>query len=822
MLILGLAGATLSLDTAWLIGGWVALALIALAGVVINRDLSKRQRLEEALRQSEQRSRDLFEHSPLGIYRTSPEGHVLMANPAFERMMGQSSERLIPRSVESVRKRADGAQIFVSENTTAVRDESGKVLYYEVTAEDITARKQAEATLRESETRFRDLFDEAPVGYHELDTAGRIIRINRTELSMLGYTTAEALGRQAWEFTHDHAGAQQALATKLTGTVPLNAYECPVWRKDKSPLMALFEERLVRDEGGRITGLRVIVQDITARKQMEAELKQARDVAVESAQLKSEFLTNMGHEIRTPMNVVTGMTGLLLDTKLTAEQKEYAEGIRSSTDSLLKMVNNVLDFSKIEKGELGFDAVDFNLRTVVEETIELFAEQAERKGVRLASVVYSDVPALLHGDPGRLRQVLANLVDNAVNFTMQGEVMVRVTREEPVLANGQSADHQDESAAQGMIRFTVSDTGIGLSEDAQQRLFRAFTQVDGTATRQHGGVGLSLAIAKELVELMGGQIGVDSKPGAGANFWFVVPGKRAHNAPLRTDLHGLRVLIAGDNAADRDQLMEQTSSIEMLPNEAKDEKQVLDMLRSAAQWGEPYHVAILGVTNIGIDGFELARTIKADPAIASVLLVLISNQDYWANGRIVCDTGISAYLTKPTSQSRLFDCLLGMMNGELATLPPLPAPARAAVQRKPAEGVALPAHGRILLVEDNTTNQKVTLRQLAKLGYRADAVANGLEALEALMRRPYTLVLMDCQMPEMDGFAATVEIRRREGQTRHTPIIALTANAMRGEREKCLAAGMDDYLAKPVKVDDLADTLARWLTADCAAQASAV
>ncbi|MEP7338177.1 MAG: PAS domain S-box protein [Acidobacteriota bacterium] len=810
------------LNTSGLIGGVVALLLIALAALIVSRALSKRKQSEEALRESEKRYRDLFEHSPLGMYRMSPEGHVLAANPAFERMMGKSSERLIPRSVESVRKRQDGTKIFVSENTTAVRDEHGTVLYYEVTAEDITARKQAEATLQESEARFRDLFDEAPVGYHELDTEGRITRINRTELAMLGYAPAEALGRHAWEFTHDQGGSRHALAAKLSGKVSLGAYECTVWRKDESSLIALFEERLVRDEGGRITGLRVIVQDITERKLMEAELKQARDTAIESAQLKSEFLSNMGHEIRTPMNVVIGMAGLLLDTKLTGEQKEYAEGIRSSTDSLLNLVNNVLDLSKIDKGELGFDALDFNLRTVVEETIELFAEQAESKGVRLASVVYSDVPALLHGDPGRLRQVLANLVDNAVKFTGHGEVMVRVTKEETIPANGQSenqpAGREDESASQDMIRFTVSDTGIGISEETQQRLFRAFTQVDGSATRRHGGAGMSLAISKELVELMGGQIGANSKSGEGASFWFTVPGKLPFSASQRTDLHGLRVLIAGDNAADRDQLMQQASSIEMLPNEAKDEKQVIDMLRSAAQWGEPYNIAILDVLATGIDGFELARSIKADPAIASVRLMLLSSQDYWANGRMVSDTGIGAYLTKPVSQSRLFDSLLGMMNGEVAILPPLPAPARPVVQRKPVEGSGLPAQGRILIVEDNTANQKVALRQIAKLGYQADAVANGLEALEALARHPYALVLMDCQMPEMDGLTATSEIRHREGHTRHTPIIALTANARRGEREKCLEAGMDDYLAKPVKMEDLADALTRWLTADYAAQ----
>jgi PAS domain S-box-containing protein len=800
-----------------LIGSVLTLLVVALAVVVIHRDLTRRKRVEEALRESEKRYRDLFEHSPLAMYRIAPEGRVLMANPAFERMMGQSSERLVPRSVESVRQRRDGTKIFVSEHTTAVRDETGAVRYYEVAAEDITARKQAEATLRESEARFRDLFDDAPVGYHELDTEGRVIRINRTELAMLGYTAAEVLGRSAWEFTAGQGVSRQTLAAKLAGDLPLNAHECAVWRKDGSTLMALYEERLVRDAGGRIAGLRVIVQDITARKRMEAELQQARDAAVESAQLKSEFLANVGHEIRTPMNVVTGMTGLLLDTDLTAEQQEYAEAIRSGINSLLNLVNNVLDFSRIEKGELGFDLVDFSLRAVVEETIELFAEQAEKRGVRLASVVYSDVPPLLRGDPGRLRQVLSNLVENAVKFTLHGEVVLRVTKEEVSQEGGQRAAPGNEPAPEE-IRFAVSDTGIGISEEFQRRLFRAFTQVDGSVTREYSGAGLGLAISKELVGLMGGRIGVHSQPGKGSTFWFTVRSEeRSQTAPLRTDLHGLRVLIAGDSDEERERLMQQTASFEMLANEAEDEKQVLDLLRSAAEWGEPYNLAILDVSTPGINGFELARTIKADPAIASAHLVLLSGTEFWANGRVVCDTGIAAYVNKPVRQSQLFDCLLGVMNDEPPILPPVPTSTGPVVQRPFVDGPPS-SRGRILIVEDNATNQKVALRQVAKIGYHADAVANGLEALEAMARHPYALVLMDCQMPEMDGFTATAELRRREGQSHHTPIIALTANAQRGEREKCLAAGMDDYLAKPVKLEGLADTLARWLPTDRPAQ----
>ena len=806
-----------------IIGSLVALVIVVGVGIITHRDQARYKKAEVALRESEKRYRDLFEHSPLGMYRMTPEGQILMANPAFERMVGQSSGRLAPRIVESVRIRRDGSKIIVSENTAAVRDQNGKVLYYEVTVEDITARKQVEATLRDSEARFRDLFDEAPVCYHELDAEGKITRINRTELAMLGYTAQEMLGRSAWEFTMDQEVSRQAVAAKLTGAVPLRASEGAVWRKDGKVIPVLIEERHVRDVKGNITGLRVIMQDITERKLMEAELQQARDAALESAQMKSEFLTNMGHDIRTPINVVIGTTGLLLDTELAEEQREYAETIRSNTESLLNMVNNILDFSKIEKGEISFDLVDFNLRTVMDETIELYADQAEHKGLRLASIVYSDVPPVLRGDPGRVRQVLSNLIDNAIKFTESGEVIVRVSKESaplPSRSNIAAASELDnsleapESEMREMIRFAVSDTGIGISEDTQQRLFQAFTQVDGSSTRRYVGTGLGLAISKEIVELMGGEIGFESTPGQGSTFWYTIwPEKWLHDVAPRGDLHGLRILIAGDGAEDRKELLKQLHTWETFPEEAENEKQVVDMLRSAAEWGELYDLFVLDVKAQGINAFELIRTIKADSAIASVRIVLLSPPNYPAQGDLTREAEISAHLTKPVRQSRLYDCLLDVVNNR--PIDEVPSHLRSRPPVSPSVLGARPlSNYRILVVEDNLANQKVSLRQLEKLGYRADAVANGLEAIEALERRSYSLVLMDCQMPEMDGFQATTEIRRREGQTSHTPIIALTANAVRGERKKCLTAGMDDYLTKPVKLEELADTLARWLNVE--------
>ncbi|MCU1267241.1 MAG: putative Histidine kinase (modular protein) [Acidobacteria bacterium] len=803
----------------------------------LNLDITERKQLENSLRQERLFLRTLIDHIPDSVYVKDMASRKVIANLAEVRISGLQSEadvlgkddfalhpkelaekfladdQVVLQTGQPVINReeyvvtSEGHKRWLLTTKIPLRDESGQIIGLIGLGRDISERRQTEEALMESDRRFRDLFENAPVGYHELDIEGRITCVNTTELSMLGYSSEEMIGHQVWEFIGESEVASKTFAEKLAGTKPLTNVERSFRRKDGTFLSVQLDDRMLKDPSGENIGIRATLQDITERKLIEVELEQTRDAALESVRLKSEFLANMSHEIRTPMNGVIGMTGLLLDTDLSAAQQEYTETIQSSAASLLRIIDDILDFSKIEAGLLRFEAVDFELRTTVEGPLEMLAERAQAKGLEVASIVYQDVPTDLRGDPGRLRQVLTNLIGNAVKFTDQGEVVVSVTK-------------VSETPEHVRLRFEIRDTGIGISAEAQRGLFRAFTQADGSTTRKYGGTGLGLAISKQLVELMGGEIGIESAPGAGSIFWFTgrfekqkLP--RATGKEAGENLAGVRVLIVDDNATNRIILCHQTRSWGMVACEAASGERALELLRAGVAQGEPYAIAILDWMMPGMDGFQLAAAIKADPSIASVALVLLPSSGKRGHGERAREAGIAAYLQKPVRQSQLFECLsalLGQTGRTESHSPPL-VTRHTLRESETLNKSKMISNVRIIVAEDNLVNQKVALGQLKNLGYRAQTVINGRELLTAMELADFDIVLMDCQMPEMDGFAATAEVRRREGADRHTTIIAMTANALEGDEEKCLAAGMDDYLTKPVSSTLLLAKLEQWTKA---------
>jgi two-component system sensor histidine kinase/response regulator len=679
------------------------------------------------------------------------------------------------------------------------------------------ARQNADDSLQASEERFRLLVDAvSDYALLMLNPSGMVVSWNTGAERIKGYQADEIIGKHFSCFYLPEAIAASHPDAELRIAAKEGRYQEEGWRvrKDGSRFFAEVVITAIRNKDGELAGFAKVTRDITERRRLDQQLKRAKETAESADTAKGNFLANMSHEIRTPMNGVIGLTGLMLSGDLNAQQREFAETIRESGETLLTIINDILDYSKIEAGKLLIELLDFDLIETVESSLDLLAETAHSKGIELACEIAPNVQASLRGDPGRLRQILINLIGNAIKFTAKGEALVRVSM----------ASQTDTHAT---VQFDIEDTGVGISHAEQIALFKPFSQADTSTTRKYGGTGLGLAISKHLVSLMGGQIGVESQLQKGSKFWFTAKFEKLM-VPARVrdtnKVYDLRALIVDDNATNRQILRHQLLAWKMQPDCASSGREALEMMRAAASKGRPYGLALLDFQMPEMDGLGLARAIKSDPVIALTRLVMLTSLGQLLGPVELQDLGIDACVIKPAKQSRLFDCIINAVDrmtgpsSPVETVAPKPA-------SFPLEVPSLRTKARVLIADDNHTNCTVALGQVRELGYAAEAVADGLEVIRALAQFSYDAILMDCQMPDLDGYEATKIIRRREQALDGScpwkapvHIIAMTAHALYGEREKCLAAGMDDYIAKPVRIHDLKAALERLCVAGTSVQ----
>jgi two-component system sensor histidine kinase/response regulator len=683
---------------------------------------------------------------------------------------------------------------------------------YNANLEQMVAKRTED--LARSEERYRTILDNVTDGYYEVDIAGNLTFFNDALCEIYGYPREELMGMNNRRFCDKENAAKvyREFNRVYTTAIPTKRIDWEMTTKDGSKRQVETSVSLIKDHDDRTTGFRGIVRDVTERKALEDELREKSRLAEEASKAKSEFLANMSHEIRTPLNGIIGMAELAMDTGLDDSQKNIFHAINTEATTLFALINHILDFSKIEAGKLELERIPFDVRVVVEDVANSIAISAEQKGLEFICFLSPEIPTRLIGDPSRLRQVLVNLAGNAVKFTHQGEIYIK-------------GEVIQESKDDITLLFSVKDTGIGIPKKDQMKIFESFTQYDGSTTRKYGGTGLGTTISKQLVEMMGGEIGLDSEEGKGSTFWFKLPFERhpveKGTGPARDDveLSDLKVMVVDDNRTNRFIQMEYLRSWGCLPLEAASAKEALTILNEAASSQNPFNLILTDVHMPEMDGFDLARELKKMEAFSGTPIIAFTSAGSNGDDKKCREIGIDGYLTKPIRRDEMHKAIVSVL-GLYKEAGEEPVP-KLVTMHTIAEGNA--EKGKILLAEDYPTNQQVAMRFLQSAGYDVDLAENGREALEAFTRKSYDLILMDIQMPVMEGYEATRAIRAIEerhsqklrGQEtdsfKRVPIVAMTAHAMKSDRDKCFAAGMDDYIAKPLRRKELLEMVSGWI-----------